>query len=186
MYEDMLAEMVSYLCLRAATVLAALAGVVYPIWTYETANVSIIVASHVRHRLHCHGINVRPSQRFPSPRTRPAGSLVAGISARFSARQMMLLSCWCLVGLPVLRLQERSCSPRGSGLARQPYYYYYYIIIIILFFARQHKACCLKIVKLDIMLANKISHSDEKNYVSGKVLLNATALPRWSDTESLW
>ena len=48
------------------------------------------------------------------------------------------------------------------------------------------KPAGLKIVKLDILLPNKIGHYGGKNYVSGKVLLNATALPRWSDTESLW
>ena len=48
------------------------------------------------------------------------------------------------------------------------------------------KPAGLKVVKLDILLPNKISHCGGKNYVSGKVLLKATALPRWSDTESPW
>ena len=39
----------------------------------------------------------------------------------------------------------------------------------------------MKIVKLDILLPNKIGHCGGKNYVSGKVFLNATALPRWSE-----
>ena len=61
------------------------------------------------------------------------------------------------------------------------------IIIIIGFFSpASTKPAGLKIVKLDILLPNKIGHCGGKNYVSRKVLLNATALPRWSDTESLW
>ena len=65
-------------------------------------------------------------------------------------------------------------------------YYYYYYFIFLFFSPARTKPAGLKIVKLDILLSNKISHCGEKNYVSGKVLLNATALPRWSDTESLW
>ena len=73
------AEMISYLTWwRAAAVLAAPAEAVEPIWTYETANVSTIVASHVRQRPPCHDTNVRTSGRFPSSWTRPTGSLVAG------------------------------------------------------------------------------------------------------------
>ena len=61
------------------------------------------------------------------------------------------------------------------------------IIIIIIFLSLSStKPAGLKIVKLYILLPNKIGHCGGKNYVSGKVLLNATALPRWSDTESLW
>ena len=61
------------------------------------------------------------------------------------------------------------------------------IILYIFFFSpASTKPAGLKIVKLDILLPNKISHCGGKNYVSEKLLLNATALPRWSDTESLW
>ena len=102
-----------------------------------------------------------------------------------------------------------------DGCQKGGYYYYYYIniiiiiiiiIVLIIFFIiffvfvflffvfvcfyldspASTKPAGLKIVKLDILLPNKISHCRGKKYVSGKVLLNATALPRWSDTESLW
>ena len=59
----------------------------------------------------------------------------------------------------------------------------FYFILLVL---ASTKPAGLKIVKLDILLLNKISRSGGKNYVSGKVLLNSTALPRWSVTESLW
>ena len=104
--------MVSYLaCLRAAATLAAPAEAVETIWTYETVNVSAIVASDVRQRPPCHGTNVRPSGRLPSPRTRPAGSLVAEMSVRLSACQIMSLS------LPVLRLKKIPCSSCATTLA---------------------------------------------------------------------
>ena len=112
------AEIVSQLaCLHAAAALAAPAEAVESIWTYETVNVSTIIASHVRQRPPCHGTNVRPSGCFSSPRTRPAGFLVAGMSARLSACQIISLSCWCLVDLQVLHLQERPCSSCASTLA---------------------------------------------------------------------
>ena len=61
------------------------------------------------------------------------------------------------------------------------------IIIITVFFSpASTKPAGLKIVKLDVLLPNKIGHCGGKNYVSVKVLLNATALPGWSDTENLW
>ena len=70
-----------------------------------------------------------------------------------------------------------------------------FIIIIILFIyfyflfsfsPASTKTAGLKIVKLDIFSRTRLATVVEKNYVSGKVLLNATALPRWSDTVSLW
>ena len=67
--------------------------------------------------------------------------------------------------------------------------YFLFILFLKLFFfisPASTKPAGLKIVKLDILLPNKIDHCGGKNYVSGKVLVNATALPRWSDTESLW
>ena len=60
------------------------------------------------------------------------------------------------------------------------------VLTIIFFSPASTKPAGLKIVKLYILLPNKIGTVVDKNYVCGKVLLNATALPRWSDTESLW
>ena len=64
--------------------------------------------------------------------------------------------------------------------------FFLFIYLFNFFSPASTKPAGLKIVKLDILLPNKIGHCGGKNYVSGKVLLNATALPRWSDTESLW
>ena len=58
------------------------------------------------------------------------------------------------------------------------------IINIIFFSSASTKPAGLEIVKLNILLPNKIGDCGGKNYVSGKVLLNATTLPRWSATES--
>ena len=55
------------------------------------------------------------------------------------------------------------------------------LLLSLSFSPASTKPAGLKIVKLDILLPNKISHCGGKNYASGKVLLNATALPRWSE-----
>ena len=61
-----------------------------------------------------------------------------------------------------------------------------FLLLFVVFLSASTKPEGLKMVKLDILLPNKIGHCGGKYYVSGKVLLNATALPRWSDTESIW
>ena len=61
----------------------------------------------------------KPSGRFLSPSNNPVGSLIEGISARLSARQMRSFNCWWQVDLPALRLQDRQCRPRASTLAPQ-------------------------------------------------------------------
>ena len=49
---------------------------------YGGASESTTVASRVRHRPFCYGTNVKSSGRFPSSRSNPDGSLVAGTAVR--------------------------------------------------------------------------------------------------------
>ena len=162
-----------------------------PIWTYETANESMNVAFHVRQRPPSYGTNVRPSGRFPSPRTRPAGSLVAGMSARFSARQMMSLSCWCWCC--VCRKDRASAlAPHGHiwssyrlRLSLSPtaiHIIIIFIIIIIIFSARKHEAFGLKIVNQVLPGWHTPWHKNSAN----NVFLNASSFPLCSDMDSLW
>jgi len=73
---------------------------------YDSARVSVTVTSHVMHRPAFQGICVRPSGRLPSDRSRPAGSLIDGTSARISDRHTRSLRenfvcrpiCVCLLG----------------------------------------------------------------------------------------
>ena len=66
-----------------------------------------------------HGISVAPSGRFPSVRDRSIGSLVAGIWAFLTARQMMSFNCECRMCLVELFVQERPCSPLASTAVLQ-------------------------------------------------------------------
>ena len=50
-------------------------------WSYDAANVSGTVTSHVKQRPLDQGIMVTPSGLFPSDLERPLGSLMAGILA---------------------------------------------------------------------------------------------------------
>src|SRR6218665_1269008 len=63
---------------------------------YDSARVSMTVASQAKHLLPFHGIRVTPSGRFPSDLTRSTCSLVAGKPALIRPRQMMSFMRACL------------------------------------------------------------------------------------------
>ena len=67
-----------------AAVSAALPAVREVEARYDAARVSATVTSQVRHLPACHGICVRPSGLFPSDRSRPIVSLMAGMFKRVS------------------------------------------------------------------------------------------------------
>ena len=54
--------------------------------TNEDAKVCVTVTSHVKHLPEAHGICVAPSGRFPSERSKPGGSFIAGTDARDKLR----------------------------------------------------------------------------------------------------
>ena len=60
---------------------------------YVAARVSTTVTSHVRHRPDCHGTSVIPFGLLPSVRSRPVGSLMAGMSAFLRALYIRSFSC---------------------------------------------------------------------------------------------
>src|SRR6218665_2485283 len=71
---------------------------------YDSARVSMTVASQAKHLPASHGIRVTPSGRFPSDLTRPIGSLVTGRPALIRPCQVISFLRACLAVRPLLLL----------------------------------------------------------------------------------
>src|SRR6218665_3032553 len=78
---------------------------------YDSARVSMTVASQAKHLPPSHGIRVVPSGRFPSDLTRPTGSLVAGKPALIRSRQVLSFMRAYLAVRSCPRRHERPCEP---------------------------------------------------------------------------
>ena len=63
------------------------------------------------------GNTVMPSERMPSPRSRPTGSRTALMPADYKARLMMSFKAECRGKRPALRRHVRGCRPYLSTMA---------------------------------------------------------------------
>jgi|SRR6218665_257802 len=127
--------------LSAAISAAAPAASAYLV-RYDSARVSMTVASQAKHLLPSHGIRVTPSGRFPSDLTRPTCSLVARKPALIRPCQVMSELLFLLLLLLLYQFifstsfSDAAMTSSGdvtSALFRQiilivlsDYYYYYY------------------------------------------------------------
>src|SRR6218665_250692 len=90
----------------SAAISAAASAASADLARYDSARVSMTVASQAKHL-----IRVTPSGRFPSDLTRPTGSLVAGKPALIRPRQVISFMRACLAVRPCPRRHERPCEP---------------------------------------------------------------------------
>src|SRR5678815_5069584 len=86
---------------------------------YDSARVSMTVASQARLLPPSHGMSVTPSGRLPSDLASPAGSFVAGKPALVRPRQMMSFSEACLAVRPGPSLHDMPCEPSSWTIAPQ-------------------------------------------------------------------
>src|SRR6218665_15387 len=85
---------------------------------YDSARVSMTVASQAKHLPPSQGIRVTPSRRFPSDLIRPTGSLVAEKPALIRPRQVISCMRECLAVRPCPGRHERPCEQ--SALTNVP------------------------------------------------------------------
>ena len=85
----------------------------------EGGKESTQVQSQLRHPPLEKGKTVMPSERLPSPRSRPTGSRTALKPADDKARLMMSFNAECRGRRPALKRQERGCRPYLSTMAPQ-------------------------------------------------------------------
>src|SRR6218665_612704 len=83
---------------------------------YDSARVSMTVASQAKHLPASHGIRVTPLGRFPPDLTRPTGSLVTGKPALIRPCQVISFLRACLAVRPLLLLLLYNIFIRSKAL----------------------------------------------------------------------
>ena len=93
------------------------AAVFDAVFMYDSASGQATVISQATDFPPIHGINERPSGRFPSDLARPVGSLTAGMPADAKALQMISFNAQCRVVLLGAFLQTKAWRPSASTSA---------------------------------------------------------------------